>query len=168
MFSVSAKIFWNEMEITSMNWNPQLTNAKTTLFKNEKAKVEREVRQTRHYMRISSKPVLKMLSFQLNAFYLTKPDLFEQGYLRTVVVKFHQGALKGYDASVGADQYCVKVTVEHQFQGDTTIDLGTLKNAHRTLVQNVSGHLSDEFSIVADTIVSGEEESLIQIKGILV
>eukprot|EP00094_Tigriopus_californicus_P010586 TCALIF_10213-PA protein Name:"Protein of unknown function" AED:0.03 eAED:0.03 QI:9/0.8/0.81/1/1/1/16/76/1266 len=126
------KIFWNEMEITSMNWNPQLTNAKMSLFKNEKAEVEKE----------------------LNAFYLAKADLLDQGYLRTVVVKFHQGALKGFDASAGSDQYCVKVTVEHQFQGDTTLDLATLKNTHRALVQNVSGHLSDQFSIVADTIVS--------------
>eukprot|EP00095_Tigriopus_kingsejongensis_P007096 maker-scaffold130_size324016-snap-gene-0.19 protein:Tk07096 transcript:maker-scaffold130_size324016-snap-gene-0.19-mRNA-1 annotation:"unnamed protein product" len=121
------------MEITSFNWLALMSNAKSSIFKTQKAEVEK----------------------QFNSFYLANPEFMALGYLRTVVVKFHQGASKGYDASIGDNQYCVKVTVEHQFKSDANVELGPLKNLHRTMVQEASGHLTDDFSIVADSIISG-------------
>ena len=61
--------FWHIMEVLSMPWHPDLFWPNTTLFKQRKIELERE----------------------LDEMYLNSTVINERGYVRSVVIKFKQG-----------------------------------------------------------------------------
>ncbi len=61
--------FWHIMEVLSMPWHPDLFWPNTTLFKQRKIELERE----------------------LDEMYLNSTVIHERGYVRSIVIKFKQG-----------------------------------------------------------------------------
>ena len=100
-------------------------------------------------------------SFQLDRFYLERPDGFfkTNGYIRTIAYRFRMG---NDNKQVGMEgKNYVKVTVEHQFNANSSMTLEVLQDKHRKLLSDLQGKLQKTpddpvlLNVVPSSVIQG-------------
>ena len=99
--------------------------------------------------------------FQLDRFYLERPDGFfkTNGYIRTIAYRFKMG---NDNKQVGMEgKNYVKVTVEHQFNANSSMTLEVLQDKHRKLLSDLQGKLQKNpddpvlLNVVPSSVIQG-------------
>ena len=171
-FILLALTFVNELQVLDFAWKPNLANAATSMFWKRKKRVEEAVsisyvlmwkKITLDVIRTHQSKYTKLISnvFQLDRFYLERPDEFfkTNGYIRTIAYRFKMG---NDNKQVGMEgKNYVKVTVEHQFNANSSMTLEVLQEKHRKLLSDLQGKLQKTqddpvlLNVVPSSVIQG-------------
>ncbi len=112
-------IIYNEMEIVNDEfiWNSQFGDATSSQFRSKKIAAENA----------------------MDKFYMSKPELYERGYLRSIVVQFSVGMLRPPNPNFPGDYYYSRAKVEQHFEKSSNLTIKMYQDLHKDLTTNVSG-----------------------------